>query len=211
MKTLLLTPTVDVRRRFEPVLRSRGHDVAVCTTAAEALGASAAAAFDLLVVDLTAPGPDGLEVCGRLRRTPGGAWCVALVITSTRHTHPLAEAVRLGADDYLLLVEEAEFQQLLNLRLTIAERKVRDNIARRRMMDTLTESEGRFRVLLEAAPDAILVVDGGGRVELMNAQAERLSGYTRFELLGKPVEVLVPGAARVAQVRYRRGLFARRS
>jgi sigma-B regulation protein RsbU (phosphoserine phosphatase) len=131
-----------------------------------------------------------------LRAAPGGAWYVLLVITGSRRTRPLAEALRQGADDYLLLVEEAEWQELLNLRLTIAEGRVRDNRARRRMLDTLGESEARFRALLEAAPDAILVVDRDGRVELMNAQAERLSGYERSELLGRPVGLLVPGATR---------------
>src|SRR5262249_52113358 len=155
------------------------------------------------------PGQEGLEAGDHLRGTPGGPWCVILVLPPSRHTHALAEAVRLGADDYLLLIEEAELERLLNLRLTLAERKVENNLARRRMMDALTESEARFRALLEAAPDAVLVVDGGGRVELMNAQAERLSGYARSERLGRPVEVLVPGAARAAQVCYRQGHFER--
>jgi sigma-B regulation protein RsbU (phosphoserine phosphatase) len=206
MKTLLLTPTLEVRRRFESVLRSRGHDVAVCATGAEALGAIAAAPFDLLVVDLTAPGPDGLEVCGHLRKTSGGAWCVVLGITPSSRTYPLAEVIRLGIDDYLLLLEDPEFH---NLRLTVAERKVQDNIARRQMMDTLSESEARSRALLEAAPDAILLVNSAGRVELMNAQAERLSGYSRSELLGQFVEVLVPGAVRAGRARQRQGFFGR--
>src|SRR5262245_38759574 len=203
MKTLLLTPTPDVRRQFEPVLRSRGHDVTVCTAVAEALGATAATPFELVVVDLTAPDLDGAEVCRGLRAAPEGAWYVILVVTGSRRTRPLTEVIRLGADDYLLLMEEAEWERLLDLRLTLAERKVRDNLARRRMMDSLTESEARVRALLEAAPDALLVVDGEGRVELMNAQAERLSGYTRSELLGRPVEVLVPAPTRETHVRLR--------
>jgi PAS domain S-box-containing protein len=53
--------------------------------------------------------------------------------------------------------------------------------------------EKRYRKLLEAAPDAILEVDRRGRIVLVNAQVERLFGYTRAELLGKPVEILIPG------------------
>jgi PAS domain S-box-containing protein len=52
--------------------------------------------------------------------------------------------------------------------------------------------EARFRGLLEAAPDAMVVVDADGRILLLNSQAERLFGYGRDELLGKPVEALVP-------------------
>ncbi|MER6035903.1 MULTISPECIES: PAS domain S-box protein [unclassified Streptomyces] len=54
-------------------------------------------------------------------------------------------------------------------------------------------AEERFRGLLEAAPDAMVIVDDKGRIRLVNAQTEALFGYRREELLGHPVELLVPG------------------
>jgi len=56
--------------------------------------------------------------------------------------------------------------------------------------------EKRYKKLLEAAPDAILEVDRQGRIVLVNVQVEKLFGYTRGELLGKPVELLIPGRFR---------------
>jgi PAS domain S-box-containing protein len=54
----------------------------------------------------------------------------------------------------------------------------------------------RFTGLLEAAPDAMICVDGSGRIVLANAQAERLFGYAKEELTGQPVDMLVPDQAR---------------
>jgi len=56
--------------------------------------------------------------------------------------------------------------------------------------------EQRFRRLIEAAPDAIVIVDGDGRIDLVNAQTEALFGHDREQLIGQPVEMLVPSRHR---------------
>src|SRR5438876_1111138 len=50
--------------------------------------------------------------------------------------------------------------------------------------------------LLEAAPDGVVITDAEGTIRLVNRQTEALLGYTRAELVGQPVELLVPDASR---------------
>lgn len=64
-------------------------------------------------------------------------------------------------------------------------------------------AERRFRGLLEAAPDAMVIVDADGVIQRVNAQTERLFGYSRKELLGRPVETLIPLRSRVRHVAHR--------
>jgi PAS domain S-box-containing protein len=66
----------------------------------------------------------------------------------------------------------------------------------------------RFAQLLEAAPDAMVCVDADGRIALVNAQTERLFGYGRDELVGQPVDMLVPDAVRDVHPAHRAGYVA---
>ena len=68
-------------------------------------------------------------------------------------------------------------------------------------------AEDKFRALLEAAPDAMVIVGADGRIALVNAQTEKLFGYLRAELLGHMVEMLMPGRFRERHPAHRSGYF----
>jgi PAS domain S-box-containing protein len=83
----------------------------------------------------------------------------------------------------------------------------RDTTVLRRLRE-LTASESKYRSLLETAPDAIVIVNRDGNITIVNAQTEKLFGYSRWELLGKPVEILIPERIREAHARHRASFFA---
>lgn len=68
--------------------------------------------------------------------------------------------------------------------------------------------EARFHDLLESTPDAMVMVNLTGRIVMANGQAERVFGYGRAELLGQPVELLLPRHYRQAHVGHRSQFFA---
>jgi PAS domain S-box-containing protein len=78
--------------------------------------------------------------------------------------------------------------------------KLEDRMKERAL--ALAASEKRFRLIIEAMPNAIVVVDKKGTITLVNAQTETLFGYDRGELVGQPVEILVPEKIRPHHLDY---------
>jgi PAS domain S-box-containing protein len=70
------------------------------------------------------------------------------------------------------------------------------------------QGDDQFRVLLESAPDAMVIVDRKGQIKLVNAQTEKLFGYARAELLGQSIEILVPSRFRTQHAGHRNNYFA---
>jgi two-component system sensor kinase FixL len=69
-------------------------------------------------------------------------------------------------------------------------------------------AEAQFGAFLESAPDAMVLVDRQGRILMVNAQTERLFGFDRSELLGHPVEILVPKRFADRHPPHRQGFLA---
>jgi len=91
--------------------------------------------------------------------------------------------------------EEELRQWAATLDQRVQERTVQLSKALEREQTARVEAESArsyFQGILEAAPDSIVIVDAEGRITRVNSLTEQLSGYTRDELIGRPVEVLIP-------------------
>jgi protein-histidine pros-kinase len=82
-----------------------------------------------------------------------------------------------------------------------ANRELQDDIKER------TNAEQKFKALLESAPDATIILNRSGEIVLVNAQAQRLFGYSRAELLGQRVEMLMPESFRTKHAVHRGRFF----
>jgi PAS domain S-box-containing protein len=79
----------------------------------------------------------------------------------------------------------------------------RDITGRKQAENALKESEMWLQKLFESAPDAILVVNRKGRITRVNAVTEKMFGYSRDELVGKPIDILIPEKFREIHTSYR--------
>ncbi len=97
--------------------------------------------------------------------------------------------------------EDINFLQAIANIIAIAVQRNHDEQAIRR-------SEAHFRGLLESAPDAIVIVNSAGEIQLVNKETEKLFGYSRDELLGQRIELLVPERYRQYHPGHRGDYFA---
>ena len=135
MKVLVVDDDAGARAALADYCTMRGHDVTTLGDAESAWEAFQAEPFPIVLVDWMLPGMDGLELCRRLRATPRGETTVILVVTGLDQQEHLAEVLEAGANDYVHKPLDIE---LLDVRMSFAEREVADIIERKRARDELT-------------------------------------------------------------------------
>ena len=120
----------------------------------------------------------------------------------------LAGETAVSLDKFALIDELRITNQSLEQRVTERTSQLEVEIVeRKRAEEVLRGSENRFRSIVEAAPSAMISVDREGRINLVNSRSGELFGYSREELLGRPVEILVPERLRNSHLLDRQGFL----
>jgi len=170
--------------------------------------------YDLILLDLQMPGLDGFEVMEALKVNEADDYIPVLAITA-QPAHKL-RALKAGARDFITKpFDQAEIlmriHNMLESHLLQIEAKNYGEFLEQ-MIDertaTLRESEELFRHAVEACPSGMVMTDDGGNIVMVNGEIERQFGYRREELIGRPVEILIPERMRGQHVDLRERFFA---
>jgi two-component system cell cycle sensor histidine kinase/response regulator CckA len=182
MRILLVEDHQESRKDLQRFIERRGHEVVAVDSAEEAKQAIAAQAFPFLILDWMLPGKSGIELCRELRAKPRGDDMFILLVTARDDTEDLEQALAAGANDYLTKPLDLA---LLNVRLCVAERQIRELGERNQARVALQESARAMTEILEKTTDAFFAVDREWRFIYLNPEAETLLGRRRDEVIGK--------------------------
>ncbi len=181
-------------RLLQKSLQRRGYVVDTAADGEEGLARVEAGQYDLLLVDYDMPFCGGLDVLRKLL-TRGGQ-PPTIMVTGQGNEEVAVEALKLGATDYIVKDVEMKYLELLPVvidRAVYQQHLLRES---RRMAEAVRESEERFRLLVEHAPDGI-AVHAGGRIVFLNPAGTRILGAgDPAELIGRPIVALFHPAYR---------------
>jgi PAS domain S-box-containing protein len=185
--------------------------VAAVGDASEAIELATATMPDVALVDVRMPG-GGAQAAKGIRGVSPGTQVVALSAYEDKAT--VLEMLRSGAVAYLVKgVSPAEIVEAIrraargqaSLSAEVIAAVINGPAAAAEVeppaAEALRQTEERFRGLLDAAPDAVVLADEAGMIVLVNSQTEELFGHERKALVGQPIETLLPGYLREAETR----------
>ena len=182
MKILLVEDHQESRYTLQRLIERRGHDVVGVGSAEEAKRALLETKFPFLILDWMLPGKSGVELCRDLRAQPDGDEMFILLVTARTETSDLEHALAAGASDYL--TKPLDFG-LLNVRLSVAERQIRDLAERNQARAALQESARAMTDILENTTDAFFALDQEWKFTYINPKAEKLLDRKRDDLIGQ--------------------------
>ena len=198
--------------------RSGLHVVGIAADATEAIELARRTRPDVALIDVHVPG-------GGVRATEGIVGgvegCRVLALPAHGDSTSILQMLLAGAGGYVPRGTSSDELPRIVRRVALTEGGISADVVTRLMDDLFREiadlsetqerlrrSEERFRGLLEAAPDAVVIIDLQGEIVLVNQQTELMFGYTRSELLGRPLEFLVPERFHAEHIDHRRAYLS---
>jgi len=166
---------------LKELLENNGYAVKARTKGTDAIGSIIAAEPNLVLLDAHLADANPFEILGELKRDEHARDIPVIFMTTPDDVETRVKGLESGDD---LIVKPFETREVL----ARIERQV--TVSKVRM--ALRESEAKFRSVMESAIDAIISGDAEGRIRSWNSAASALFGFTEAEVIGQPIEVIIP-------------------
>ncbi|MGA3185617.1 MAG: ATP-binding protein [Bryobacteraceae bacterium] len=189
-KILLVDDSAENLISIGAALEGLGQEVVTARSGKEALRHLLESDFALILLDVKMPEMDGFQTAELIRTRKRSLHTPILFLTAYKSDDHLFRGYDMGAVDFLL---KPIVPEILRSKVNVFVQLSRHAALLRRQAEVLAKAELKFRSLLEAAPDAIIISSEAGRISLVNSQAEILTGYSRDQLIDRDIRVIVPG------------------
>ena len=196
IKILLVDDTPENLVSLEAALSGLGEELVLANSGKEALRYLLEDDFAAILLDVRMPEMDGFETAELIRSRPRSRQTPILFLTGYRNEEHLFRGYDLGAVDFLfkpIVPEVLRSKVAVFVELSRSNAKLQEQAdALRRQAEVLQKAEQKFRSLLEAAPDAMVVCREDGEIVMVNSQTEILFNCQRDKLISRNIRALVP-------------------
>jgi len=189
VKLLLVDDDGDNLLALQAVLEPLREDLMLAKSGTEALRLCLDHDFAAILLDVRMPDMDGFETAEMIRARKRSRHTPILFLTAYRSDEQLFRGYDLGAVDYLF---KPIVPEVLQSKVNVFVELSHSDQLLRRQTEELRRTERKFRAVLEAAPDAMVITTREGVIELANSRADALFGYPREALLGRNICSLIP-------------------
>ena len=145
--------------------------------------------FAAILLDVRMPDMDGFETAALIRSRKSSRHTPILFLTAYRSDEQLFRGYDLGAVDFLF---KPILPEILQSKVAVFVDMHRNERLLHRQAEQLSIAEQRFRAVLESAPDAMVITDEAGIIELANTRMDTMFGYVREALIGQNLRMLIP-------------------
>jgi PAS domain S-box-containing protein len=190
VKILLVDDTPENLVSLEATLSGLGQELVLANSGREALRHVLNDDFAAILLDVRMPDMDGFETAELIRSRPRSREIPILFLTGYRNEEHLFRGYDLGAVDFLF---KPIVPEVLRSKVAVFVELSRTNAKLKEQARVLQKAEQRFRSLLEAAPDAMVMCRVDGEVIMVNSRTEILFNCGRDKLMSKNFRTLVPG------------------
>lgn len=189
IKLLLVDDDRNNLLALQAILEPLHQDLLLAESGGDALRLCLNHDFAAILLDVRMPEIDGFETAELIRSRERSSRTPILFLTGYRSDEQLFRGYDLGAVDFLF---KPIVPEVLQSKVSVFVELSRSEQMLRRKTEALARTEQKFRAVLEAAPDAMIITGTNGILQLANSRADTLFGYERNQLIGSKVTTLIP-------------------